>query len=181
MGNEKYIPCRCKLPDQAQGMLCISSRACSEIQLSFEMPPDSKSFLLLSESRYSSAWRMAEAPSPTAVAIWRKFPLTTSPAANTPGTLVCCLRSTLIKPSFDFFDLPVEIRQLAFRTDLQKVPSSAGAKISSARKLSPEMLIEILNDCDWNKAEVGRRLGLSRTAIWKYMKKWNIPLKRPNM
>jgi hypothetical protein len=32
---------------------------------------------------------------------------------------------------------------------------------------------------DWNKAEVGRRVGLSRTAIWKYMKKWDIPLKRP--
>jgi two-component system, NtrC family, response regulator HydG len=28
----------------------------------------------------------------------------------------------------------------------------------------------------WNKAEVGRRLGLSRTAVWKHMKKWDIPL-----
>ncbi|MFH2067387.1 MAG: hypothetical protein ABIK15_19455 [Pseudomonadota bacterium] len=28
---------------------------------------------------------------------------------------------------------------------------------------------------DWNKAEVGRRVGYSRAAIWKYMKKWDIP------
>jgi len=45
--------------------------------------------------------------------------------------------------------------------------------------LPEEKLIATLNDCDWNKAEVGRRLGLSRTAIWKYMKKWDIPLKQP--
>jgi two-component system response regulator HydG len=79
----------------------------------------------------------------------------------------------------DVFDLPVEIRQLAYRPGLRKAPPVGRAKALSARKLSPEMLLEILNDCDWNKAEVGRRLGLSRTAIWKYMKKWGIPLKRP--
>jgi transcriptional regulator of acetoin/glycerol metabolism len=46
------------------------------------------------------------------------------------------------------------------------------------QKLSPETLRELLDECDWNKAEVGRRVGLSRTAIWKYMKKYNIPLKK---
>ena len=46
-------------------------------------------------------------------------------------------------------------------------------------KLSRVNLLEILKECDWNKAEVARRVGLSRTAIWKYMKKWDIPLKRP--
>jgi transcriptional regulator of acetoin/glycerol metabolism len=39
--------------------------------------------------------------------------------------------------------------------------------------------MELLKTCDWNKAEVGRRLGVSRTAVWKYMKKWDIPLKNP--
>jgi transcriptional regulator of acetoin/glycerol metabolism len=34
----------------------------------------------------------------------------------------------------------------------------------------------MLDQCDWNKAEVARQLGVSRTAIWKYMKKWDIPL-----
>jgi len=79
----------------------------------------------------------------------------------------------------DVFDLPVEIRQLAYRTGLEKPSPLAKAKLFSNRRLSPEMLVEILNDCEWNKAEVGRRLGLSRTAIWKYMKKWDIPLKKP--
>jgi PAS domain S-box-containing protein len=79
----------------------------------------------------------------------------------------------------DVFDLPVEIRQFPYRADLAEGPLLATAKALSAVKLSRETLFEILNDCDWNKAEVGRRLGLSRTAIWKYMKKWEIPLERP--
>jgi two-component system response regulator HydG len=79
----------------------------------------------------------------------------------------------------DVFDLPVEIRQVTYRPRLENAPPLARAKPLSARRLSPEILLEILNDCDWNKAEVGRRLGLSRTAIWKYMIKWNIPLKNP--
>lgn len=47
----------------------------------------------------------------------------------------------------------------------------------SKKKLSREILIELLDECDWNKAEVDRRVGLSRTAIWKYIKKWDISLK----
>ena len=73
-------------------------------------------------------------------------------------------------------DLPIEIRQ----------PDAAGicpAPVSPAprrrRKLDRTTLIDLLHECDWNKAEVGRRVGLSHTAIWKYMKKWDIPLKRP--
>ena len=40
-------------------------------------------------------------------------------------------------------------------------------------------LMEILEKTRWNKAEAGRVTGLSRTSIWKYMKKWNIPLEKP--
>ncbi|MBW1842617.1 MAG: sigma 54-interacting transcriptional regulator [Deltaproteobacteria bacterium] len=78
----------------------------------------------------------------------------------------------------DLFDLPVEIRQMTYQP-LQKdevFPSTTGPR--SRKKLTKSLLIEILDDCDWNKAEVGRRVGLSRTAIWKYMKKWDIPLKK---
>jgi transcriptional regulator of acetoin/glycerol metabolism len=46
--------------------------------------------------------------------------------------------------------------------------------------LTKETLVDMLEECSWNKAEVGRRAGLSRTAIWKYMKKWNIPLQPEN-
>jgi len=65
-------------------------------------------------------------------------------------------------------DLPLEIRGL----DL----SSNGASSQSDSTLSREKLLELLLASDWNKAEVARRLGLSRASIWKYMKKWDIPL-----
>jgi len=45
-------------------------------------------------------------------------------------------------------------------------------------KLTKAELISVLNACGWNKAEAGRQLGFSRVSIWKYMKKWNIPLKQ---
>ena len=79
----------------------------------------------------------------------------------------------------DIFDLPVELRQLAYSTGSTESPPSVTAARLSRQKLSREMLLKILDDCDWNKAEAGRRVGLSRTAIWKYMKKWDIPLKKP--
>jgi two-component system response regulator HydG len=79
----------------------------------------------------------------------------------------------------DVFDLPVEIRQLAYQPDSRKALPSMMAHALPGEKLSPEILLEFLHECNWNKAEVGRRMGLSRTAIWKYMKKWNIPLEKP--
>ncbi|BBO83414.1 sigma-54 interaction domain-containing protein [Desulfosarcina ovata] len=73
-------------------------------------------------------------------------------------------------------DLPIEIRQPGAAAASQ-TPVSAPQK--RRRKLTRTALIELLNECDWNKAEVGRRMGISHTAIWKYMKKWDIPLKQP--
>jgi len=76
-------------------------------------------------------------------------------------------------------DLPVEIRQAAYSPTYAN-PTLPGTR--SAREkvvLTEEKLLKVLHECDWNKAEVGRRVGLSRTAIWKYMKKWDIPLKQP--
>jgi transcriptional regulator of acetoin/glycerol metabolism len=73
-------------------------------------------------------------------------------------------------------DLPVEIRRPLEIT----VAGESGGKLPSHRparaRLTREALGALLVDCGWNKAEVGRRVGLSRTAIWKYMKKWDIPL-----
>jgi PAS domain S-box-containing protein len=43
------------------------------------------------------------------------------------------------------------------------------------RKMTRETLLCLLQDSEWNKAEVSRRTGLSRATIWKYMKKWDIP------
>jgi PAS domain S-box-containing protein len=80
------------------------------------------------------------------------------------------------EPYIDIFDLPVEIRQLAYSPDLRKLPGATKACAFRSKRLSREVLIEVLEECDWNKAEAARRVNLSRTTIWKYMKKWNIPL-----
>ncbi|MDY6879596.1 MAG: sigma 54-interacting transcriptional regulator [Desulfatiglans sp.] len=79
----------------------------------------------------------------------------------------------------DIFDLPVEIRQLPYPSGKTAAASPVVVRSLYREKLSRVNLLEILKECDWNKAEVARRVGLSRTAIWKYMKKWDIPLKRP--
>ncbi len=86
---------------------------------------------------------------------------------------VLCNRVT-IEP----MDLPVEVRRPE-QTPICSTPRSE-SKHASARRKKPtkKMLVEELEVCDWNKAEVARRIGLSRTAIWKYMKKWDIPLRR---
>ncbi|RUA01063.1 MAG: diguanylate cyclase [Deltaproteobacteria bacterium] len=79
------------------------------------------------------------------------------------------------KGDIDVFDLPVEIRQMKYQPPARResTPSKRG------KRLTKSVLTQILTECDWNKAEVGRQVGLSRTAIWKYMKKWDIPLKSP--
>jgi PAS domain S-box-containing protein len=82
----------------------------------------------------------------------------------------------------DLFDLPVEIRKMEYpsvSTGLPPVDERGSAfDATSRKKLTREYLMEVLGASDWNKAEVGRRLGVSRAAVWKYMKKWDIPLQR---
>jgi two-component system, NtrC family, response regulator HydG len=79
-------------------------------------------------------------------------------------------------------DLPVEITK---RKDSgingAYLPSSlnmGSLKTKKSDDLTKDDLIELLDQCSWNKAEVGRRIQKSRTSVWKYMKKWDIPLKR---
>ena len=82
--------------------------------------------------------------------------------------------------NIDIFDLPVEIRQIEYHP---LEPSSVDRplpSLSPRKKLSREKLLELLDECGWNKAEVARQVGLSRTAIWKYMKKYDIPLRPPS-
>ncbi len=76
----------------------------------------------------------------------------------------------------DVFDLPVEIRQVEYYPpDARKINTQAK---SARHKITKDLLLRMLEECGWNKAEAGRRLGHSRTSIWKYMKKWGIPLNR---
>jgi two-component system, NtrC family, response regulator HydG len=78
----------------------------------------------------------------------------------------------------DLSDLPLEIRELDKRTEPAEKEKQIHDKIRTRRPhlLTREKLIGLLRDCRWNKAEVARKVGLSRASIWKYMKKWNIPL-----
>jgi transcriptional regulator of acetoin/glycerol metabolism len=75
-------------------------------------------------------------------------------------------------------DLPLEIRnQNAGARDLTQLqPSSSPAVRRSGHQLTREHLVAILHAAGWNKAEAARQTGLSRASIWKYMKKWDIPM-----
>ena len=77
----------------------------------------------------------------------------------------------------DIFDLPVELRKVKYQpvSTARSRESHPGPEYH--RRLTKGNLESLLVECNWNKAEVARRVGLSRTAIWKYMKKWDIPLK----
>jgi len=73
----------------------------------------------------------------------------------------------------ELFDLPVEVRRIPCNH------SQPQRKASEKKNITRDELISLLEECDWNKSMVGRRLGCSHTAIWKYMKEWDIPLRQP--
>lgn len=77
-------------------------------------------------------------------------------------------------------DLPVEIREpVGYRQGganfWGKAHTDAVEPYNDVN-VTKETLIKLLEECNWNKAQVGRRIQKSRTSVWKYMKKWNIPL-----
>jgi len=85
-------------------------------------------------------------------------------------------------------DLPPELRgqpihpglaAKSARGSVTAVRPRPGEREAARRTLSsPEKLLELLDAVDWNKAEAGRYLGVSRTAVWKWMKKHDLPLQR---
>ncbi len=75
-------------------------------------------------------------------------------------------------------DLPVEVikpKTKQIRVENQKITTDV-KKVRKPISLNKKRLIALLQDCGWNKAEVARQVGLSRASIWKYMKKWDIPM-----
>ena len=78
----------------------------------------------------------------------------------------------------EIFDLPLELRQPGDECWPGGIEGAKTSKTRISKSLSKKELMELLDKSDWNKAEVARRLGVSRTAVWKYMKKWNIPLQK---
>ena len=76
-------------------------------------------------------------------------------------------------------DLPDEVcSQNEFHAASPGSASLSNPPYFSPEPLTRERLVSLLDACNWNKAEVARQLGKSRTLVWKYMKKWDIPLKR---
>ncbi len=75
-------------------------------------------------------------------------------------------------------DLPIEIREpdIISRPVEKEKPYDNKKPTQHISSLTKKKLIELLHDNDWNKAKVARLVGLSRASIWKYMKKWDIPL-----
>jgi PAS domain S-box-containing protein len=73
--------------------------------------------------------------------------------------------------------LPVEIRRLHYGSLIPPASTALSAHGRKRAVVTPEGLRGLLSACHWNKAEVARRMGVSRTAVWKRMKKWNIPLR----
>jgi two-component system, NtrC family, response regulator HydG len=77
--------------------------------------------------------------------------------------------------------LPEELRTGTTTMPLALVPASASPVPRRRRKRpNAEQLRELLTECDWNKAEVGRQMGVSRTAVWKWMKAHGIPMEPPD-
>ena len=77
-------------------------------------------------------------------------------------------------------DLPEEIRDPKLRQTIcagqTAQPPPPTRQQTRAVLSDPQRLRQLLKECDWNKAEAARRLGVSRTAIWKWMHKAGIPL-----
>lgn len=76
-------------------------------------------------------------------------------------------------------DLPIEIRnpEIIQEEIKKEQPALFLKKRPVSRSLTREKLLALLLASNWNKAEVARQTGFSRASIWKYMRKWSIPLK----
>jgi len=84
------------------------------------------------------------------------------------------------RDQIEISDLPLEIRQPAETCAPGAMAGAEAKRVRIGRNLSKDELMQLLEASSWNKAEVARRLGVSRTAVWKYMKKWKVPLQKPS-
>lgn len=93
------------------------------------------------------------------------------------GFVVCNSNQIQLK------DLPVELRENQGFPGFGSAPRAPDPfllqrNIPGPENITKQALLTLLDACQWNKAEVGRRIGKSRTSVWKYMKKWDIPLQK---
>ncbi len=76
------------------------------------------------------------------------------------------------------FDLPLEIRHVELRsatclpreTHISPEESANGKK----REITRGLLVEVLEKNKGNRLAVSRALGIDRTTLWRYMKRWGV-------
>jgi transcriptional regulator with PAS, ATPase and Fis domain len=107
-----------------------------------------------------------------------------------PATLTLKAREALLR-----YDWPGNIRELrnaleraTIRCDgavidtehlgLQPAARPRGDVSSDLRSLERETIVRVLEDCEWNKAQAAKRLGLTRTQLYGRMHKYGIEQER---
>jgi len=88
---------------------------------------------------------------------------------------------TCAGPLIGLFDLPVELRKTELRrAECDQRPSDDMPTLppSQSSVLTREKLIKILEQNNWNKAEVARQLGINRATVWRKMKQWDVSMQR---
>lgn len=75
-------------------------------------------------------------------------------------------------------DLPLEVRRVELRAGVcgEAPEARKAAPVKKRRVAGKEELIEVLEATGWNKAEAARRLGITRTQVWRRMTQLGIPL-----
>ena len=81
----------------------------------------------------------------------------------------------------DALDLPLEIRRTDIRDRIcgrrqAPAPGASTPRKPARRPATREEILALLDACDWNKAEVARRLGITRTQVWRRMVQLEIPM-----
>jgi two-component system response regulator HydG len=84
-------------------------------------------------------------------------------------------------PQIGLFDLPVALRQTELRRaecDRSPLATPPAPSISQPSMLTKDALIRTLEQCQGNKAEAARKLGINRATVWRKMKLWDISMQQ---
>lgn len=74
----------------------------------------------------------------------------------------------------DIFNLPLEVRRNEYQLRTSNSSVMNGLSGEPRRQMSKEKLTTILEQCNYNKSEAARTLGVDRSTLWRWMKKWGL-------